>query len=269
MKILITCFFLCSTQLFCQSYLNIHYTNGTDNSMLIKTVQKITFNSSGDQVNFYLTNAPTFIENIIGIKRITFEENPVPVELSYFSASVNGTSVILMWSTETEVTNYGFEIERTSVSTTGAWEKIGFVQGHGNSNSPKEYSFTDSPHGGTKFQYRLKQIDTNNKYRYSTTINVELGNPSQFEVKQNFPNPFNPSTIIEYLIPNAGNVDVNIYDISGQLVKILENNFQNAGSYKVSWDSKNNDGQNVASGIYLFQVKYNQTVLTKKIMFIK
>ncbi|OGU84858.1 MAG: hypothetical protein A2W11_12170 [Ignavibacteria bacterium RBG_16_35_7] len=90
-----------------------------------------------------------------------------------------------------------------------------------------------------------------------------------FTLIQNYPNPFNPSTTIEYLIPEAGNVEVSIYDISGQLVKELSNNIQNSGTHRVIWDSKNNYGQNVASGNYFYQVKFNQTVLTKKLMYIK
>lgn len=90
-----------------------------------------------------------------------------------------------------------------------------------------------------------------------------------FTLLQNYPNPFNPSTTIEYIIPEAGNVKVNIYDISGQLVKEFSSNFQNPGTHKIIWDSKNSNGQNVASGTYLFQVKFNQTILTKKLMFIK
>ena len=75
-------------------------------------------------------------------------DNPLPVELSSFSASVIGSAVKLSWRTETEVNNYGFEILRqghtsTSLSVTD-WEKIGFVEGYGNSNSPKDYSFTDA-----------------------------------------------------------------------------------------------------------------------------
>ena len=73
---------------------------------------------------------------------------PLPVELSSFSASVIGSTVKLSWRTETEINNYGFEIFRqghtsTSLSVTD-WEKIGFVEGYGNSNSPKDYSFTDA-----------------------------------------------------------------------------------------------------------------------------
>ena len=64
---------------------------------------------------------------------------PLPVELTSFSASIIKNGVKLNWETETEVNNYGFEIQR-SVNNTNAWENVGFVEGHGNSNSPKKYS---------------------------------------------------------------------------------------------------------------------------------
>ena len=70
--------------------------------------------------------------------------NPLPVELSFFSASTIGSTVKLSWKTETEVNNYGFELERYALSAEHqAWEKIGFVNGNGNSNSPKSYSYED------------------------------------------------------------------------------------------------------------------------------
>lgn len=109
---------------------------------------------------------------------------PLPVELSSFSAFVNGTSVILNWSTETEVGNYGFDVERKRQDEKSeTWVKIGFVEGHGNSNSPKNYKFEDaSPPSGT-LQYRLKQIDTDGKFAYSDVVNVEVGIPAKFELK--------------------------------------------------------------------------------------
>ena len=72
--------------------------------------------------------------------------NPFPVELISFTASVRNNSVLLTWETATEIDNYGFEIEKCQTSNvkSEAWEKIGFVNGHGNSNSPKVYSFEDS-----------------------------------------------------------------------------------------------------------------------------
>ena len=99
----------------------------------------------------------------------------LPVELTSFTANLLGSKVELNWVTATEVRNYGFNIERFSSSTTPiqGWEKIGFVEGHGNSNSPKSYAFTDIPQGGTKFQYRLKQIDTDGKYEYSSVVSIK------------------------------------------------------------------------------------------------
>ena len=68
----------------------------------------------------------------------------------------------MKWQTATEVNNYGFEIER---KTNDTWQEIGFVEGHGNSSSPKEYSFTDNKLiGGSKFQYRLKQMDNDGQF---------------------------------------------------------------------------------------------------------
>ena len=86
--------------------------------------------------------------------------NALPVELSSFTASTVGKNILLNWKTETEVNNYGFEIHRqahtsTSLSVTG-WEKIGFVNGNGNSNSPKDYSFVDENVTNGKYSLQTK-----------------------------------------------------------------------------------------------------------------
>ena len=132
--------------------------------------------------------------------------NALPVELSSFTASIVGQKILLMWRTETEVSNYGFEVERAVVNTKTKkqgveFSKIGFVEGNGNSNSPKNYSFTDEkPFGGSKFQSRLKQIDADGQSQYSDIVEVEVV-PAKFELSQNFPNPFNPTTTIGFGIP--------------------------------------------------------------------
>ena len=86
---------------------------------------------------------------------------------------------------------------------------------------------------------------------------------------QNYPNPFNPSTTLEYQIPEAGNVKVSIFNIRGEVVKIIENGFKKKGNYKLSWNSQNHNGSLVASGIYFVQVKHDDKILTKKIMLLK
>ena len=102
---------------------------------------------------------------------------PLPVELTSFTALASGNLINLKWQTATEVNNYGFEIEKASSRTTPVlgWTKIGFVNGSGNSNSPKEYNFTDKSATNGRYFYRLKQIDTDRKYEYSKEVEVDLG----------------------------------------------------------------------------------------------
>lgn len=267
MKILITWLLLFSSQIFSQNFLNIRYANGIEKHTALNALQKITISSSGDQISFHLTDGTTVTENVANLLKLTLGDagtgDPLPVELSSFSASINGTSVFLNWSTETEVNNYGFEIERASslTSLTKGWQKIGFVQGHGNSNSPKEYSFTDIPQVGTKYNYRLKQIDNDGKFEYSNIVDVEIGNPSKYQLKQNTPNPFNPSTIISYSLPMDGLVILNVYDIIGREVASLVNEYQKAGSYSVTFD-----GSKFSSGVYL--CKFISDIYTASIKMI-
>jgi len=90
-----------------------------------------------------------------------------------------------------------------------------------------------------------------------------------FKLLQNYPNPFNPSTTIEYQIPTEGNVEIKIFSIDGQLVKLFDNSHQASGSYTVMWDAKNDYGQPVSSGLYIYRVAFKNTVLAKKMLFVK
>ena len=199
-------------------------------------------------MDFHLSDGTIISENIAEIKRITIDNiplgEPLPVELSMFSATVNGSRIILTWRTESEVCNYGFEIERSSQAND--WEKIGFVKGNGNSNSPKKYSFTDSPKEFTNFQYRLKQIDTDGRFQYSNTVSVNFNIPLQYELRQNFPNPFNPVTNIYYSLPLDGVVTIKVYDLLANEIKTLINEEKSAGNYFTTFD-----GSELSSGIYI------------------
>ena len=165
----------------------------------------------------------------------TAPEVALPVELSSFSALINKNVVNLKWQTKTEINNYGFEVERASSSTSPiqGWEKIAFVNGHGNSNSPKDYSFVDkNPAGGSKFIYRLKQIDTDGKFEYSKEVEIELV-PDEFKLFQNYPNPFNPVTNIKFALPKAAKVTLLVYNLLGEKVATLLNEDKEAGFYDV------------------------------------
>lgn len=124
---------------------------------------------------------------------------------------------------------------------------------------------------GTTQSFNIEEI---RKLTFSDITSVEdakmLGAViKSFKLLQNYPNPFNPTTTIEYQIPKSGNVEVKIYNISGQLTRTIENGFRNAGTYKIFWDSKNDFGQKVSSGVYIYQVKYDNAIISKKLILIK
>ena len=200
----------------------------------------------------------TFSEFAIGS---TDPVNPLPVELYLFKGVVDGSTINLEWKTKTEVKNYGFDIERCTDDT---WEKIGFVEGYGNSNSPKSYSFTDKkPLGGSKFQYRLKQIDTDGTFEYSDVIEIDL-TPDRFTLFQNYPNPFNPRTSIRYQLPAASKVTIKIYDILGTEVATLLNENNEPGTYEI-----NLNGIALASGTYIYRMIAGDFIETKKMVLMK
>jgi photosystem II stability/assembly factor-like uncharacterized protein len=115
---------------------------------------------------------------------------------------------------------------------------------------------------------------THGRSMYSTQIVTsvaEVGSeiPTQFQLTNNYPNPFNPSTKFRYALPEGRNVRIIVYDIDGSKVTELVNNYQGAGTYEVSWNGKNDSGQQVASGTYIYQVSAGEFVQTKKMVMLK
>jgi hypothetical protein len=192
----------------------------------------------------------------------TWDDLPLPVELSSFTSNVNGRDVSLIWSTQTEKNSDKFNIERKSLNVT--WESIGSVKASVLSNSPKQYSFTDKNLQSGKYQYRLKMIDNDGTFRYSSVVEAEVAVPKDFELSQNYPNPFNPNTVISYSLPLASNVKLIVYNSLGQTVKVLENGFKNAGSYSV-----NLNATELPSGTYYYKIEAGEFSQIKKMMLLK
>lgn len=93
--------------------------------------------------------------------------------------------------------------------------------------------------------------------------------PKTFNLSQNYPNPFNPLTSIKYQLPQATDVSLKIYNIMGQEVKTLVSQHQEPGYYQVTWDGTLRDGQPVASGLYIYQLRAGSFMKTHKMMFLK
>jgi len=93
--------------------------------------------------------------------------------------------------------------------------------------------------------------------------------PTAFALDQNYPNPFNPTTTIRYAIPSNANVNLVIYNIQGQKIRTLVSSEQKAGYYQVVWDGRNEMGQTVSSGLYLYRVQAGSFVATQKMLMLK
>jgi parallel beta-helix repeat protein len=93
--------------------------------------------------------------------------------------------------------------------------------------------------------------------------------PKAFSLAQNYPNPFNPSTTIEYALPRDTWIRITIYNILGKKVRTLVNERQPAGGKRITWDGKNDEGDEVASGIYFYQIKTGEFSQSKKMVVLK
>jgi hypothetical protein len=209
-------------------------------------------------INYSDDEGQTGYDNTFGfglINSLNVYQNPLPVELSSFTSKILNNGVKLNWVTQTEVNNYGFEIERTTfkrnITNDNYWENIGFVEGNGNSNSPKYYSYLDEGINFGNYLYRLKQIDNDGTYEYSEPIEVYVGEiPGGFVLEQNFPNPFNPSTKIKFAVDESTSATLKIYDILGNEIVTVFNEITEAGKvYELEFNASE-----LPSGIYIYSL---------------
>lgn len=193
---------------------------------------------------------------------------PLPVQLNSFNYILVNNSVQLIWSTATEVNNYGFEIEKQKVNPKNkaidesAWKTIGLVHGNGNSNSLKTYSFIDKDITNGKIIYRLKQIDFDGKYEYSKILEVDVKLFADDIKLTAYPNPFNPVTKIRYFIPESysgSKVTLKLFDVLGREIKTLVDEINSSGKHEIEFN-----GKELTSGIYFFKLEVNYNKLVYK-----
>lgn len=192
---------------------------------------------------------------------------PVPVELSSFTGRILANKVILNWTTQTENNNLGFEIERSENEID--FQKIGFVEGKVTTTWPEQYIFEDQNLEPGSYIYRLKQIDLDGAFEYSDLLYITVSPPRAFSVLQNYPNPFNPETTIRYDLPVASRVVVKIYSILGKEVNTLVNAEQTAGFKSVVWDGRNEAGNHMSSGVYIYRISAGKSTETHKLLLVR
>ncbi|MCU0364157.1 MAG: choice-of-anchor B family protein [Ignavibacteriaceae bacterium] len=203
----------------------------------------------------FLPSGNTIISDInTGLYVLRFNGS-IPVELTSFSAAVDNQNVTLKWSTSSEKNNQGFEVQRKNESE---YYSIGFVEGNGTSTEINNYTFIDRDVKSGNYYYRLKQIDFNGSSDYSDEIFVEITSPIDFELEQNFPNPFNPATTIRFSLPANGFVNLSIYNLVGEKVSELVNGELQQGEHNLTFNASE-----LPSGLYIAKLSagnFNQSI---------
>lgn len=190
-----------------------------------------------------------------------------PVELTYFTGTNIGSSITLNWTTATETNNLGFEVQRSTADS--EFITVGFVEGNGTTTEEHHYSFKDKGVSGF-LRYRLKQVDFDGSYEYSNIIEVKVLSNVSYELAQNFPNPFNPTTTISYTLPLQSHVKLSIYNPLGELVETIVSDIQSAGEHEAVWNAGYHP-----SGVYIYTLGVlsvngiEQKKISKKMLLLK
>lgn len=153
------------------------------------------------------------------------------------------------------------------------------IDGSGTSLQRKNYSYTDNDvSAGYTYYYKitLENSGRNNngsgaavepygtvsevvsdtpagQAKKASVVNIDV--PLTFTLHQNYPNPFNPSTKIQFALPVASTVTLEIYNTAGQRIRTLVSGNHAPGTYEIEWDARNDSGQNVASGVYMYHLQ--------------
>jgi len=214
--------------------------------------------SMQDSGSFLITNPSAFNK----LKMLISYQGVIPVELLSFDASFNGSVVQLHWQTATETNNSGFEVQR-KFKYSDSWQNVGFVEGAGTSTEINDYYFVDDQTTGGAMFYRLKQIDLNGVFKYSSEISINFEN-LRFILYQNYPNPFNPSTTISFSLAENSNVRLRVYNQLGEMVEEIANQQMDAGNYKYNWNASK-----FSSGIYYCELISSEYTRVQKMILLK
>lgn len=175
---------------------------------------------------------------------------PLPVELLHFKATAVGSKTLLEWKTASELNNSHFEIERSPDAIN--FEKIGEMDGAGNSNIEIHYEHTDEfPMGGINY-YRLKQVDLNEAFEFSNIVSVYFEESLSISV---FPNPASQQIFVQ-LKDNQNDLRLQIFNLTGQL---LMESMLPKGDNRAEMDVSK-----LPKGVYHVRIMGNQTMLTQQ-----
>ncbi len=245
----------------------------------------VTINNAKVVENFSVTRLDS-MDNII----INSANNPIPAPISVTTAEIGtGFGGVFHESLESVLIRYtNPEVADSNADPTGNYGEIFVSDGSGNTrvelqDGNHQYNNAWEPNlpgitlkDGDKFtglkgvlyfsfsNYKLVPRKDDD-FEGFTPVSIKDGlNPQSFSLSQNYPNPFNPATSIQYSVAVSGMVQLDIYNVLGQKVKTLVNQYQDAGSYRIIFNASD-----LTSGMYIYQLRSNDQTLSKKMLLVK
>lgn len=220
------------------------------------------------------------------ITREIFAKNPIYIKHVWMPDSVNQTTDYNVSATVKSSLGVKSVSLYWAVNNNTTFEKVPMTL-----NGESTYSaMISGQQYGTRINYYIEAEDNNGKKilkpfvapasTYDFLIHPDgvvsvsddkLANniPGNFYLSQNYPDPFNPSTTINYSLPKASNVKIEVFNLLGERVKVLVDNYRDAGNYKTVWSGKDEYGRQMSSGVYLYRMQANGTTLVKKMILTK
>lgn len=206
------------------------------------------------------TNTQNVFGNFTGTDNAN---NPLPVDFISFKANLVDKDVLLTWATASETNNKGFDVERSEDGTNFKW--IGFVKGANNSASVQTYNMKNTNafelvQGNTLF-YRLKQIDNDGAFTYSTVemVNLEGNNIQDISL---FPNPFTNNYLVSVIAAQNETISVETIDLQGKIVASKISTMNVDGLNTIEIDNLNQ----LQAGVYFARITYNGSTQVKKLV---
>ncbi len=187
----------------------------------------------------------------------------LPVELVSFDAIATGTSITLTWTTAGESNNAGFSVEMRA--SADEFLNIGFIEGAGTTTDAKQYSFNLSVGTAGRYTFRLKQIDADGLFSYSDTVELDVALLNAYQLSSAYPNPFNPITQFNLMVATDQEVDIQVVDVTGRIVRQLHNgNLESGRQYSFTFDAGT-----LPSGAYWIRVVGEQFSSNKAVVLLK
>lgn len=192
----------------------------------------------------------------------------IAVMLEESSAMYDDSSIRVSWklysSDETEPRDIAFFVSRNESGDAFATLTCRVIE-HG----PGTYSISDFDiEPGREYRYRIEYIESGGRHLLFETDRIAVP-ATPLTLDQNRPNPFNPSTEINYYLPETGNVTLEIFDVSGRRVRVLVSGIHSSGKYRAEWNGCDDSGSRVASGVYFYRLRAGKKVLTHKMVLMR